>query len=107
MENFNFVKFIIGLIVGAIVTWFIMDLLGFRLSDALFVAGCVLMAYSFTFMHTLLGQNAASAGSYLNRYEKVGRDMRYNNREEKGFIPESLIAALLFLIAGLVIMFIK
>ena len=100
-------KFIIGLIVGAIVTWFSMDLLGFRLSDALFVAGCILMAYSFTFMHTMLGQNAASAGPHLNRYEKVSRDMRYNNREEKGFIPESLIAALLFLIAGLAVMLIK
>jgi hypothetical protein len=107
MNDFRYVKFVFTLISGAVLACFISYLFGMRLSDSLMVTGAVTVAGSFTFLHTMFGQNAARGGSILNQYEKVSRDMRYNIREQSGLIKETLIAGLIEVVSSIVLMLIK
>ena len=107
MKDFNYFRCILSLIEGALMTWAGIRILGFRLCDALVAAGAITFVWSFTFIHTMLGQNAAVSGSVFDRYEKVLPDMRYNIREESGYIKETLIVSILEFILGFIILFIK
>ncbi len=88
-------------------TWAGVKILGLRLCDALIAAGAITFVWSFTFVHTMLGQNAAVSGSVFNQYDKIFRDMRYNIREESGYIKETLIISILEIVLGIVLLFIK
>ncbi|MCR4634020.1 MAG: hypothetical protein K5648_07850 [Erysipelotrichaceae bacterium] len=68
------------------------------------IIGALTIAGSFTFLHTMLGQNAARAGSALSHYEKVSRDMRYHIREEKGFIQETLTSGAIEVVLSIIMM---
>ena len=102
MKDFDYLKFIVASIEGALLVWAGIVIFRFRLCDALMITAAFTIAWSFTFMHTMMGQNASRRGSILNQYAKVSNDMRYNTREEKGFIPETLLVGLTELSAGII-----
>lgn len=77
----------------------------FKLCDSLSIVGALTIVYSFTFIHTLLGQNASRSGNPLNAYKRVTADMRHNIREEKGYIPETLLVGVAELLLGLFLSF--
>ncbi|MBQ6334963.1 MAG: hypothetical protein IJI46_07850 [Erysipelotrichaceae bacterium] len=99
MREFRVGKFLLAILAGAFLTFFLYGI--FRLSDALMIAACLTIIYSFTFIHTMMGNIASRSGSILNQYEKVSYDRRYNIREERGFIPETLIVGVIELIVSL------
>lgn len=107
MGGFNYMKFILAIAEGIAIAWAGVGILGLRLCDALMAAGAFTLIGSFTFIHTMFGQNAARVGSAGDLYEKVSRDMRYNIREESGYIKETLIVGILELVLGIILLFIK
>ena len=102
MKDFKIIKFIITLLIGGIGIYLGINVLGLRFLDALTIIACITIVYSFTFIHTMLGQNASLKGSMLNQYQKVSKDMRYYIKEEKGYIPEVLLAGIIELIIDII-----
>ena len=103
MNGFNIRKFITSVLVSAVIAFLLTKSGLFKIADSLSVSGALMIAWSFTFLHTLMGQNAARAGDALNSYRRVTADMRYNIREEKGFIPETLLVGIIELAAGILL----
>ena len=104
MKDFQYTKFIFSLIMGCIIVFALVKLLGISIIDALMISGAITIIYSFTFIHTLLGQNASRSGSIFNQYEKVSRDMNYNIREEKGYILETLLTGIIEVLLSIIMM---
>lgn len=105
MKDFRIWKSIVTLLIGAGIAFLLFKMGLFRLGDCLVITGAITTIWSFTFIHTMMGQTAARSGSPLQDHQHVTMDMRYNIREEKGYIPETLLAGILEVLAGLVLLF--
>ncbi len=105
MREFNIRKLLSALLISGGIVFLLTKSSLFKLCDSLSITGALTIVYSFTFIHTLLGQNASRSGSPLNAYKRVTADMRYNIREEKGYIPESLLVGITELLLGLFLSF--
>ena len=105
MKDFKILKFIITLVIGIIASYVLYKVMGLQLVDSLMISACFIIAYSFTFLHTMFGQNASNRGSIYNQYQKTSYDMKYNIREDRGYIPETLFAGLLLFVGSLTLLF--
>ena len=102
MEDFKILKFIVTLIFGLGTAYLLNRYGGLKFSDSLSISSCFIIVYSFTFIHTMLGQNASVRGSIYNQYQRISNDMRYNIREDRGYIPETLTAGIILFVISLI-----
>lgn len=105
MREFNIRKLLSTMLISVGIVFLLTKSSLFKLCDSLSIVGALTIVYSFTFIHTLLGQNASRSGNPLNAYKRVTADMRYNIREEKGYIPETLLVGIAELLLGLFLSF--
>lgn len=103
MKDFNIRKILLAILVSAVIAFLLVKGSLFKTGESLTIAGALLIAWSFTFLHTMMGQNAARAGGQLNTYGRVRSDMRYNIREERGFVPETLLVGVIELVLGILL----
>lgn len=106
MKDLSISKLVLTAVVGLASSFAIFKMTDYSFGNILTIIAAITILWSFTFLHTMMGNSAAGSGPIFNRYDRIKGDIRYNIREESGIIKETLIIGLAELALGVLLAYI-